>query len=68
MLFLSLRTSLSPFASSMPICLLHGPVIHYSYRLSLMVLAPVCQPFAASVAGLSSFYLDSQNDPQHLAP
>ena len=37
LLFLSFRASLSPFASSRPICLFHGPVIHYSYRLGLMV-------------------------------
>ena len=60
MLFLSFRASLSPFTSSRPICLFHGPVIHYSYRLGLMVLRLVCQPFATLIAGLSSFYLDSQ--------
>ena len=38
MLFLSFRASLSPLASSRPICLFLGLVIHYSYRLGLMVL------------------------------
>ena len=33
MLFLSFRTSLSPFTSLRPICLFHEPVIHYSCRL-----------------------------------
>ena len=60
MLFLSFQISLSPFTSLRPICLFHGPVIHYSCRLGLMVLSPVCQPFAALVVGLSSFYLDSK--------
>ena len=64
MLFLSLRASLSSFTSSRPICLFHEPMIHHSYRLGLMVLPLVCQPFAALVAGLSSFRLDPQNDPQ----
>ena len=38
MLFLSFRASLSLLASSRPICLFLGPVIHYSYHLGLMVL------------------------------
>ena len=63
MLFLSFRASLSPFTSSRHICLFHEPVIHHSYRLGLMVLPPVCQPFAVLVVGLSSFYLDSQKWP-----
>ena len=63
MLFLSFRASLSPFTSSMLICLFHGPVIHYSCRLGLMVLPPVCQPFAALLLGflLSTWIL--KNDP-----
>ena len=36
-LFLSFRVLLSPLAFSRPIYLFHGPVIHYSYRLGLMV-------------------------------
>ena len=36
-LFLSFRALLSPFAFSRPIYLFHGPVIHYSYCLNLMV-------------------------------
>ena len=38
MLFLYFRASLSSLASSRPICLFLRPVIHYSYRLGLMVL------------------------------
>ena len=37
LLFLSFRAPLGPFTSSRPICLSHGPVIHYSCHLSLMV-------------------------------
>ena len=37
LLFLSFRASLSPFASSRPICLFYGPVIRYSCRLDLIV-------------------------------
>ena len=55
MLFLSFWASLSPFASSRSIYLFHGLVIHYSCNLGLMVLPSVFQPFAALVAGLSSF-------------
>ena len=58
MLFLSSRASLSPFTSSRPICLFHELVIHHSCCLSLMVLPPVYQLFAALVAGLSSLHLD----------
>ena len=36
-LFLSFRALLSPFAFSKPIYLFHGPVIHYSCRLDLMI-------------------------------
>ena len=36
LLFLSFRALLSPFTSSRPICLSHGPVIHYSRCLGLM--------------------------------
>ena len=60
MLFLSFRASLSPFTSSRPIFLFHELMIHHSCRLGLMVLPHVCQPFAAIVAGLSSFHLDPQ--------
>ena len=63
MLFFYFQASLSPFTSTKPICLFHGPVIHYSCRLGLMVLPHVCQPFATLVTGLSSFYLDSQKWP-----
>ena len=51
MLFLSFRASLSPLASSRPICLFHGPVIHYPCCLDLMVLLSACQFFVALVIG-----------------
>ena len=49
MLFLSFMASLSPLASSRPIYLFVGPVIHYSCRLSLMgfllfILSILCGP------------------------
>ena len=52
LLFLSFRTPLNPFTSSRPICLFHGPVIHYSYRLGLMGFLSICQLFSVHVAGL----------------
>ena len=55
MLFLSFRAFLNPFASSRPICLFHGSMIHYSYRLSLMVLLSACQFFAAIIIGFFFF-------------
>ena len=63
MLFLFFWASLSPFTSSSPICLSHEPVIHHSCRLGLMVLPPVCQPFAALVARHSAFHLDPKKWP-----
>ena len=57
MLFLSFRASLSSLASSRPICLFHGPVIHYSCCLGLMVLPSACQFFAALIVGLFFFLL-----------
>ena len=35
--YFSLQAPLGPFVSLRPICLFHGPTIHYSYRLGLMV-------------------------------
>ena len=52
LLFLSFRAPLSPFISSRPICLSHGPVIHYSCRLGLMSFLSVCQLLSICVAGL----------------
>ena len=52
LLFLSFRAFLSSFTSSRLICLSHGPVIHYSFRLGLMGFLSVCQLFSVSVAGL----------------
>ena len=63
MLFLFFQASLSPLASSRPICLFHWSVIYYSCHLGLIVLPSVCQFFAALVVGLSSFYLDSHKWP-----
>ena len=37
LLFLSFRAPLGPFTSLRPICLSHGPVIHYSCHSGLMV-------------------------------
>ena len=51
LLFLSFRTPSSPFTSSRPICLFHGPMIHYFYCLSLMGFLSVCQLFSICVAG-----------------
>ena len=63
LLFLSFRASLRTFTSSRSICLFHEPVIHHSCRLGLMVLPPICQPFAALVAGLFAFHLDPKKWP-----
>ena len=52
LLFLSFRAPLSPFISSRPICLSHGPMIHYSYHLSLMGFLFICQLLSVRVAGL----------------
>ena len=52
LLFLSFRAPLSPFISSRPICLSHGPVIHYSCRLGLMGFLSVCQLFSVRIARL----------------
>ena len=52
LLFLFFRAPLSPFTPSRPICLFHGPVIHYSYRLGLMGFLSICQLFFVHVAGL----------------
>ena len=53
LLFLSFRTPLSLFTSSRPICLFHGPVIHYSCRLGLMGFLSICQLFYVRVASFS---------------
>ena len=52
LLFLSFRAPLSPFTSSRPICLSHGPIIHYSCRLSLMGFLSICQLLFVRVARL----------------
>ena len=52
LLFLSFWASLSPFSSSRPICLSHGPVIHYSCCLGLMSFLSICQLFSVRVVGL----------------
>ena len=54
MLFLSFLTSWSPLASSRPIYLFVGPMIHYSCRLGLMDFCYLfCQFFVALIIGLS---------------
>ena len=63
MLFLSFRASLSPLASSRPICLFPGPVIHYSCRLGLMVLLPILSILCCPCYW--AFFLT--NSPQHCA-
>ena len=52
LLFLSFRAPLSLFTPSMPICLSHGPVIHYSCCLDLMGFLSICQLFSVRVARL----------------
>ena len=44
--------SLSPFTSSRPIYLFHGPIIHYSCHLGLMGFLSIRQLFSVRVAGL----------------
>ena len=50
--FLSFRVHLSPFTPSRPVCLSHGPVIHYSCSLGLMGFLSIYQFFSVRVAGL----------------
>ena len=50
LLFLFFWAPLSPFTSSRPICLSHGPVIHYSCCLGLMGFLSICQLFSVRVA------------------
>ena len=52
LIFLFFQAPLSLFTSSRPICLSHGPVIHYSCHLGLMGFLSVCQFFSVRVAGL----------------
>ena len=52
LLFLFFRAPLSPFTSSRPICLSHGPMIHYSCRLGLMSFISICQLLSVRVTGL----------------
>ena len=52
-LFLSFWALLSPFSLSRSIYLFHGPVIHYSYRLGLMVF--FCSPPLANFFVLQSW-------------
>ena len=60
--------SLSPFTSSRLICLSHGPMIHYSYRLGLMGFPSVCQLLYVRVVGLlpstwaSKIVINTTND------
>ena len=65
LLFLSFRAPLSPFTSLRPICLSHGPMIHYSYRLGLMGFLSICQTLFCPCCWASSSHLGFQNGPQH---
>ena len=64
LLVLSFRSPLSLFASSRPIFLFHGSVIHYSCRLGLMVFLSSYQLFSAHVAGFLLSIWIPQNDHQ----
>ena len=66
LLFLSFWASLSSFTSSRPICLLHGPVIHYSCRLGLMVFSIHLPILFCPCCQAPSFYLAFQNDRQQI--
>ena len=61
-LFLSFRALLSPFASSRPIYLFHGPVIHYSCRLDSMVFlfSVSCKLLYVAELGFLSYIWVSQ--------
>ena len=50
--FPSFRAPLCPFTYSIPICLSHEPIIHYSCRLGLMSFLFVCQLLSVRGAGL----------------
>ena len=52
LLFLSFQAPLSSFTSSRPICLSHGPVIHYSCRLGLISILSICELPSVHVVGL----------------
>ena len=54
-LLLSFRALLSPFAFSRPIYLFHGPVIHYSCRLDLMVFCSLSFANFSVLLGWASF-------------
>ena len=65
-LFLYFRALLSSFAFSRPIYLFHGPVIHYSCRLGLIVFlfSISCQlPYVAEFGFLSYIWFFSKKDP-----
>ena len=54
-LLLSFQALLSPFAFSRPIYLFHGPVIHYSCRLDLMVFCSLSFANFSVLLGWASF-------------
>ena len=67
-LFLYFRAFLSPFALFRPIYLFHGPVIHYSCRLGLMVFFVLCllPTSLCCRVGLPFLHLGfTKMDPQH---
>ena len=68
-LFLSFRALLSPFTFSRLIYLFHGPVIHYSCCLNLMVFFVLCllPTFLCCWVGLPFLHLGfTKKDPQHI--
>ena len=62
LLFLSFWASLSLFAFLRSICLFHGPVIHYSYCLSLMIFS-IHLRILLCLYCWASFYLASPKRP-----
>ena len=66
-LFLSFRALLSPLAFSRPIYLFHGPVIHYSCHLGLMVFCSLSLAnfsVLLSWASFLTFGFHKKKDPQ----
>ena len=69
-LFLSFWALLSPFAFSRPIYLFHGPVIHYSCHLDLMVFCSLSLANFSVLLSWASFltFRIHKKDPQHTLP
>ena len=64
LLLFSLRAFLGPFASSRPICLFYGPMIHYSCHSGLMVFFIYLLTLFCPCCWVSSFYWASKNKHQ----